>query len=220
MKTFSKILLAFSLVTAALIVTGFYITTERHAASVFPEKMNVFYIGVDNPIAVSMCSVKPQDTEVSITGGTLTPSGRPGSYIVRVSGGTESTINVLQRGNNMNLSSYKFRVKRVPDPVTYFGSIKGDGLMTKAELQSQSGIFPRMENFDFDLRFTVASFQMSALVDGAWKDCQANGPGITPEMKSIMTTVKTGDKVIFQNVTVKGPDGTIRKIPGVVVKVK
>jgi hypothetical protein len=118
------------------------------------------------------------------------------------------------------MGSFKFRVKRVPDPVAYVGTLKADGQMTKAELMGQSGVFARMENFDFDLKFTVVSFVMSMSINGVFVEKKANGPGITPEMKTMLGGAKPGNKVFFEQVTVKGPDGTLRKIPGVNIKVK
>ena len=192
------------------------------SAAVFLEKMNVFYIGVDNPISISAAGVAPGDLQPSITGGTMSPAGKPGSYIVRVSGGTKATINVGAKlnGTNKSMGAFEFRIKRVPDPVAYVGAIKGDGQMTKGELQGASGVFARMENFDFDLSFKVISFVMSMNVNGVFVEKKANGPAITPEMKTLLGGAKPGNKVFFEQVTVQGPDGTLRKIPGVNIKVK
>jgi gliding motility-associated protein GldM len=192
------------------------------SAAVFLEKMNVFYIGVDNPISISAGGVAPSDLQPSLSGGTLRSSGKPGSYIVTVSGGTEATLNVNAKtsGGNKSMGSFKFRVKRVPDPVAYVGSLKADGMMTKAELQGQSGVFAKMENFDFDLKFTVVSFVMSMSINGVFVDKKSNGPAITPDMKQMLAGAKPGNKVFFEQVTVKGPDGSLRKIPGVNIKVK
>jgi gliding motility-associated protein GldM len=192
------------------------------SAAVFLEKMNVFYIGVDNPISISAGGVSPSDLQPSLSGGTLRSSGKPGSYIVTVSGGTEATLNVNAKtsGGNKSMGTFKFRVKRVPDPVAYVGNLKADGMMTKAELQGQSGVFAKMENFDFDLKFTVVSFVMSMSINGVFVDKKSNGPAITPEMKTMLTGAKPGNKVFFEQVTVKGPDGSLRKIPGVNIKVK
>lgn len=192
------------------------------SAAVFLEKMNVFYIGVDNPISISAAGVAPSDLQPSLSGGSMRSSGKPGSYIVTVAGGTEATLNVGAKlnGTNKAMGSFKFRVKRVPDPVCYVGSLKADGQMTKAELLGQSGVFAKMENFDFDLKFTVVSFVLSMSINGVYVDKKANGPSITPDMKTMLGGARPGNRVFFQEVTVKGPDGTLRKIPGVNIKVK
>lgn len=192
------------------------------SAAVFLEKMNVFYIGVDNPIQISAAGVAPSDLSPGLTGGSLTSAGKPGSYIVRVTGGTEATLNVSAKmnGSSKSMGSFKFRVKRVPDPVAYVGSIKGDGQMSKAELQNQSGVFAKMEGFDFDLKFNVVSFVMSMNVNGVFVDKKGSGPAITADMKSMLSGARPGNKVFFEQITVQGPDGTLRKIPGVNIKVK
>jgi gliding motility-associated protein GldM len=192
------------------------------SAAVFLEKMNVFYIGVDNPISISAAGVAPSDLSPSLSGGTLTSAGKAGSYIVRVSSGVEATLNVSAKlnGASKSMGAFKFRVKRVPDPVCYVGNLKADGQMTKGELAGQSGVFARMDNFDFDLKFNVVSFVLSMSVNGVFVEKKTNGPAFTPEMKSLMAGAKPGNKVFIEQVTVQGPDGTLRKIPGVNIKVK
>lgn len=193
------------------------------SAAVSPTKMNVFYIGVDNPVAISAAGVAPSDITPSFAGnGSISSAGKPGEYIVRVSGGAEATINVSAKlnGQSKSMGAFKFRVKRVPDPVAYLGNIKGDGQMTKGELNAASGIFARMENFDFDLSFKVVSFVMSMSVNGVFVDKKANGPALSGEMKTLLAGAKVGNKVFFEQITVQGPDGTLRKIPGVNIKVK
>jgi len=73
------------------------------------------------------------------------------------------------------MGTFKFRVKRVPDPVAYVGTLKADGQMTKAELMGQSGVFARMDNFDFDLKFQVVSFVLSMSINGVYVDKKSNG---------------------------------------------
>ena len=155
-----------------------------------------------------------------MTGGSIAKSEN--RYIVRVAGGTEAVISVSDNssGNSKPISSFKFRIKRVPDPVAYVGNIKGDGRMTKAELMGVAGVFAKMENFDFDLHFQVVSFVMTMNVNGVYIEKKSEGPAFTPEMKSLLAMAKPGNLVIFDQVTVKGPDGTIRKIPGVIIKVQ
>lgn len=192
------------------------------SAAVFLEKMNVFYIGVDNPITISAAGVAPSNLSPSLTGGTMRANGKPGSYIVNVTAGTEATLNIGAKlnGSNKSMGSFKFRIKRVPDPVAYVGTLKADGSMTKSELMGQAGVFAKMENFDFDLKFSVISFVLSISINGVFVEKKSMGPGITPEMKTMMGGAKPGNRVFFEQVTVKGPDGTLRKIPGVNIKVK
>jgi len=70
------------------------------------------------------------------------------------------------------------------------------------------------------LSFKVISFVMSMNVNGVFVEKKGNGPAITPEMKTLLAGAKPGNKVFFEQITVQGPDGTMRKIPGVNIKVK
>ncbi|TND09180.1 MAG: gliding motility-associated protein GldM [Bacteroidetes bacterium] len=193
----------------------------RPAAAVSPDKMNVFYIGVDNPISVSAAGVAPENLVVNISGASM--SGSRGKYIVRPNAGvTESNVSVGGRfgDKTTSMGSFKFRVKRVPDPVCYVGSIKGDGIMPKAEVANIRGIFAKMENFDFDLKFDVVSWVFSMNVNGVFVEEKASGPGVTGNISRLLASAKGGTKVLIEQVNVKGPDGTTRKIPGCQIKVR
>ena len=194
----------------------------RPAAAVSPEKMNVFYIGVDNPVAISAAGVAPTDLTPSMSGGSLVRAGAPGKYTVRVTTGTEATINVGAKvnGNNQNMGSFKFRVKRVPDPVAFFAGKKGDDKISKAELMGAAGVIAKLENFDFDLTFNVTGFEISAMVGGLLQSGASEGNRLSSQQIGILKNVKSGGKVYIEAVRAKGPDGTLRKIPGVNLKIQ
>lgn len=192
----------------------------RPAAAVFLEKMNVFYIGVDNPVTITAAGVAPENLSISMSGGTF--SGSKGKGVVRVSGGTEATINVGAKFGNTSkqMGTFKFRVKRVPDPVAYVAGKKGDDIITKGQLQGIQGVLAKLENFDFDLTFTVISFDMSMNLKGSFVTESSQSNRLTPNMASLLKNAGTGTKVYFENIRAKGPDGTVRKIPGVNLKVR
>jgi gliding motility-associated protein GldM len=192
----------------------------KPAASVSPTKMNVFYIGVDNPVDITVAGVAPENVVPSISGGTI--SGSRGKYIVRVSSGTEATVNVGAKFGTSSkpMGSFKFRVKRVPDPVAYVAGKKGDDVISKAELMGVQGVLAKLENFDFDLKFDVISFNIAMNLKGSFVEEQSQSNRLTPNMANLLKSAGTGTKVYFESVKVKGPDGTVRKIPGVNLKVK
>lgn len=190
-------------------------------AAVSLDKMNVLYIGVDNPVSIGVGGILPADLVVSISGGTLAATGKPGNYIARVNSGTKATLTVSAKVNGVTktVGSYEYRIKRIPDPVAYVGTVKGSGKMTKAELAATAGVFARMENFDFECSYQVVSFVMSMNVNGVDIEKMANGPSVTADMKTLLNGAKPGNRVLFKDITVKGPDGTLRKIPPVIIVV-
>jgi hypothetical protein len=118
------------------------------------------------------------------------------------------------------MGSFKFRVKRVPDPVATVAGKKGDDVVSKAEVMGIQGVLAKLENFDFDLKFEVISFDLSMNLKGSFVTESSQSNRLSPNMQSLIKSAGTGTKIYFENVKVKGPDGTVRKIPGVNLKVK
>lgn len=192
----------------------------KPAAAVSPDKMNVFYIGVDNPVSITAAGVAPENLSPSMSGGTL--SGSRGKYNVRVSGGTEATINVGAKfgGKTTSMGSFKFRVKRIPDPIGNFGGKEGDDLIPKNLLTSVQGVTAVLKNFDFDVKFVVQSFDVTMTSKGVLATESSNSMALTGAQKSLLNGAKSGTRVYIENIRAKGPDGTVRKIPGVNLKVQ
>jgi gliding motility-associated protein GldM len=200
-------------------------TVAKPSMAVSPTKMNVFYIGVDNPVDISVAGVAPKDVSASLSGGgTITPIGG-GHFIVKVTGGDAkgmTNVNVTKKTKDGQKSAgppMAFRVKKVPSPQASYAGVVGDGKVSKGEIAAAGGVIPRLEDFVFDLTFPVVSWNMSIFVNGVYVDYTANGASATPQMKDVLQKVKTGQKVMIEEVKIRAPDG-IRKIPGCVLKIK
>lgn len=178
-------------------------------AAVMLDKMNVFYVGVPNPITVSS-GTGWDKTHVSMAGGTLSPAGGPGKFIVKVgTAGSKASVTVNADGKP---STYEFRVKRIPDPVIKVGPSSG-GRIQSVVFKNQQFVRADLENFDFDARFSVVSatvyfsgtnfpsVQTSSISGG-------NMGGLSAQLSRCVP----GTSVIFDNVKVQGPDGVVRTI--------
>lgn len=216
----------FLLVVITALTFIFSSATEKRDCPVAPQvflvKQNVLYIGVDNPVTISIPGVNPSNLIVSVSSGTVTESGRPGYYIIRVTEGHKIflTVNYRKLGSEVSAGTFEFRIKKIPDPVAYVNAIRHEGMMQKADLQTLTGVFTRMENFDFDYAFKPESFSMSVIENGVWKEYTAQGPAITQEMKTALNNAKPEEKIIFHSIMTKGPDSAVRKVNDVVITVK
>lgn len=185
-------------------------TVARPSAVVSPDKMNVLYIGVPNPISVSAPGIAKKDIQVSMTGGRVSPSGN--GYIANVSAPGTATVVVSGNigGKTMTLGSTLFRVKRIPDPKAEFAG-KSGGSTTSANIKSQEAIFAKLDNFEFDAKFNVTRFTMMVL-----KPRQdvltftGTGNQLTSAMHAALNTISPGSKVVFQDIVAVGPDGSQR----------
>jgi len=70
------------------------------------DKMNVFYIGVDNPVTVSAAGVSTKDLKVNASGVKLTPNGKS-KYIVKPSKPGKASITVSGGGLEPTKFDYK-----------------------------------------------------------------------------------------------------------------
>jgi gliding motility-associated protein GldM len=179
-------------------------------AAVMLDKMNVFYIGVDNPVTVSS-GTGWDKTKVSMAGGSLNSAGGPGKYNVRVSTPGKASITVNADGK---ASTYDFRIKRIPDPVIKVGP-SGGGRVQSVVFKNQSFARADLENFDFDAKFNIvsATIYFSGANFPSVQSASISGGSLGPIQGQLSKCIP-GTSVTFDNVKVQGPDGVVRSIPG------
>jgi hypothetical protein len=69
-----------------------------------------------------------------------------------------------------------------------------------------------LENFDFDLTFTVTSFTVSAMVGGFLKSYTCSSNRFSSDATNVINKASRGNKVYIEDVKAKGPDGTVRNL--------
>ena len=170
------------------------------------DKMNVFYIGVDNPVTISS-GTGWDKTSVSMAGGTI--SGSNSNRTVRVSGGTTASITVTADGKS---SKFDFRIKRIPDPVFKVGD--GKIRMPAVAFKAQDFCRAELEAFDFDTKYNVtsATVYFSGAGFQSVQTAAINSNSLAP-VKALMSRCIPGSVISFDNVKVTGPDGS-RTIDG------
>ncbi len=177
-------------------------------AAVMPDKMNVFYIGVENPVTIGSPTGWDKTT-VSITNGTI--SGQGSNRIVKPAAmpGQKSVITVVA---DKKASTFEFRLKTIPNPIFKVGS--GKVRMPSIEFKSQTACRAELENFDFDIRYNVVS--ATVYFSGAnfpnVKTATLQGNNLAP-ISSFISMCGPGSVITFDNIKVQGPDGT-RTIDG------
>ncbi|MBK9328851.1 MAG: gliding motility protein GldM [Sphingobacteriales bacterium] len=193
----------------------FKYTVAAPFATVSPTKMNVFYIGVDNPVQISAAGVSASKLNVTMDNGNISGSG--GNYTVRVT--TQGKTNVNVSANGKSYGAFPFRIKLIPNPIAKVSGMPG-GRINAAVWKAQKGVIADLENFDFDAKFEVLSFNMfyqPKLQDPGI--ASANGPYFSAAMQAFVSKAKPGDIFYIEEIKVKGPDGLSRKIPGIAFKI-
>lgn len=195
-------------------------TVAPPMAVVSPTKMNVLYIGVDNPIEISVPGFRDDQISASCSGGSIYRSGK-GAWIAKVTKVGKTKISVAVKddnGNTRSMGSKEFRVKRIPDPVPTVAGKKG-GTIAKALLLAQSGVQATLQGFDFDLKFTVKEFTISTTIGGFEKSVSTRGASFSSQQIALIKQVQRGKKIYIENVKAAGPDGTIRNLGSIAFKI-
>lgn len=121
-------------------------------------------------------------------------------------------------GQKRKLQTQEFRVKEVPDPVAKVGGQR-DGKIKKNLLLAAGGVDVEMENFDFDMKFIVQSFSMYTVIDGYAQDQSSRSGSFTGEQLKMIRNLKRNQILVIEQIMVKGPDGSVRKLPSISFKI-
>lgn len=190
------------------------------STSISADKMNVLYIGLQNPISISAAGVPAEQVSASITGGNMTKRGS-GEYIVTVSQPGKAVINVVANidGKTKSLGQKEFRVKRVPDPVLKVGVNKG-GSMKAADFKVQGGLRADLEDFEFEgVKYEVVGYRVGISAKGKeYQEGDATSAYFPGSVTASIRALRPGDEVYFENVKVKGPDNVVRSMPSTIFK--
>jgi gliding motility-associated protein GldM len=188
-------------------------------ASIFLEKMNVCYVGVDNPLTISGGSVGAEKVHVSFAspGATLTKTTGD-HYVARATTPGMSKIIVNANGKNFE---FPIRVKNLPLPAGFIGQKKG-GAISAAEFKAIGGLQARLEDSDFEAPFKVVSYKLGAEGGSIPSYAQASNEGNrwSGQAASLIGRASPGTHVFFDEIRVIGPDGKQREIAPMVFTLK
>ena len=107
---------------AVILIAGPLFAIAQSTIAIAPTKLNVLYIGVDNPVSVAASGGTDDNITVSVNGGgcTITKTGT-GLYNVQVTEVTNECVLSIYINGKLEGSS-NFRVRRLPAP---FGTVGG-----------------------------------------------------------------------------------------------
>lgn len=194
-------------------------TVAKPALVVSPTQMNVFYRGLDNPVEVSVPGVPTEDLEVSISN-VVSKSGSNGNFVLQPGKETMCVVSVSAdiNGKNQSFGKKEFRVKNVPTPIATFGGKSGSDNISGKDLLAAAGVIAKMENFEFNVKYEILSYQVSATVRGNIVEQECKGPALSADAKKILKELKAGQKLYIEKIKAKGPDGSVRDLSPIALK--
>ena len=196
-------------------------------ATISLDKMNVFYIGVDNPITFSASGIPAGNLNYTAENCTLTKADGVNKYLVTVATGTAGKKAIIKLagklgdGTTKDFGSYEYRIKNIPDPYPQIANKRGGGIAA-SELRVQEAIFAKLDNFDFEAKFTVVSFDVtyqkkrSTELEIYSSGTQyLTGPSALKSIDEVLQKARIGDRIYFENIKAVGPDKRVRSIGSV-----
>ena len=174
--------------------------------AVSPTAMNIFYIGVDNPIEVSVAGYQNEDIKISCSNGTVsTVNRKEGEYTVKVKGGRESIIKLSvtgRDGKTKSIDERKFRIKSTPKsqvnlPSNLSKAYKANDPVGKAKLTSVK-FSAGNPDFMFPIRYKVKSFTVQC-TGTQTETISCKGSKLNPRAKTEIKNLISGQMVVFKD---------------------
>ena len=193
-------------------------TAAEPSLVVSPTKMNVFYRGLSNPISVAVPGVSSDKLSVSVSNAQSKKT--KDGFDVLPGNGEECKVTVTAEvnGRKQAFPPKLFRVKPVPPPTPEVMGKKGSFNLNKAQLKGVQVVVAKLEDFLFDLKYLVTSFEMSVTVGGMRQDLKSPNNRLTSKMTSILSKMKPGQSVVFKKITAKRfPNGKPELLNGSII---
>jgi gliding motility-associated protein GldM len=191
--------------------------------------MNVMYVGIPNPIDVSVPGVSPDKIKIRVVNGSFTsekvknPKGEnfKGSWAVRPSAVGQNVQVIASadiNGKTIQYAPYEFRVKSLPVPVAVFAN-KSTGSVPRATAAAQQGVFAIMPDFDFDLQYQVTGFTVLFNDKGNDYEESSTNSNLTPKQKDLINRLTRGKNLIIKDIKALGPDGKPKDLLPILLKI-
>jgi len=195
----------------------------KPTAVISPTKMNVFYMGVDNPVSISVPGYAAESISAHIAGrGSIRAKNKAkGEWIVKVSkrGKVKVVVTATDEfGNKKSFPGQEFRVKKVPNPIAKVAG-KSEGSIAKSKLAVAGNVLAEMENFDFKMTAIVQGFTVSVNIGGYEQSETSRSYKLTGKQKALIKKAKRGSRVTFEKIKCKVA-GSARKLRDISLKLK
>ena len=187
-----------------------YTVGTPSGVAVMADKMNVLYIGVDNPLTIT-AGAGSEKVSATFSGGSIKKVGG-NKYIAVPTTSGEHFVTILVDGKQAGKVPY--RVKRLPLPEAKVGNL-ATGAVSSAVFKAMGGVIARLEDSDFDAIYEVVSYSIGAVSPDIpdYMPITNSGNRWSGQAASLVGRLKPGAIVIINEIKVKGPDGSVRSLP-------
>ncbi|HBS88390.1 MAG: hypothetical protein A2W91_14665 [Bacteroidetes bacterium GWF2_38_335] len=193
------------------------IAQENNHVVVGASFQKVLYIGVDNPLEIVIPGEKCSDISATISDGTLTSLGN-GKYNVVVKNRGLSTIYISLKSELID--SIVFKIKRIPDPILFFGHLKQADKINIDTLTAGEVFANSPEGFDYECNWKIVKFQIRVAIDSVSHREFCEGSKLTAKQIELMKSQKSGNYIVIDEIYSIDPLGETRRLVPMVLMVE
>ncbi len=205
-----------------------YVVGEPNVV-VSPTAMNVMYMGIPNPIDVSVPGFGTDKIRIKVTNGSFNtekvknPKGedfRGNWAVIPEAAGKNVQIAVFTEdaGKSTQKGMIEFRVKNLPDPIAQLAG-KNTGSIEKNTLLAQRGIIATLPDADFYIIYNVTGFSVFYTDNLGDHNEESSSWQFTDKQKELLQRLTRGKTLIITNIKAVGPDKKIRDLPSITLKI-
>ena len=178
-------------------------------------KMNVMYIGVDNPVAAMVEGYRCDQINIVMDSAQITPLGGCRYNINPKLPGLQSLkIFVETNGVEKLIDQYQFRVKYIPDAVC--DAYEKNFMFIKV-LKSTKDLYAILDYLNVNSKWVVDSFRVE-IYDKKINTFSVINKGATFSQDILAAFNKTapGNRIFFEDIDVRGPDNRKRVLMSII----
>jgi len=179
-----------------------YTVGQPSGVAVMADKMNVLYVGVDNPLTIT-AGAGSEKVSASINNGSVSKAGGA-KYIAKPKEPGTADVNVIVDGKSAGKVS--FRVKYLPPPTAMVGNLEM-GQVSSAQFKAMGGVRAVLQNSEFEALYEVLSYTIADLGAPDYNPVANNGARWAGNAASVVSNLKPGKGVYIDNIKARGPDG-------------
>jgi gliding motility-associated protein GldM len=203
-------------------VKEFTYEVGQRSVALAADKMNVIYIGVENPISVSAAGVP--SSSVKVSSNDIQLSGGSGKYIAKASK-QNNNASIVVSADGLS-QTFPFRVKRIPDPFPSLPIPAANGgrggQIGNGTFKAVSSLVAILENFDFEAKCQIQSFNFTYLAKRQDPVLYPNqGGSYNSNVNGAVQKAKPGDTYYFDDIKGRCPgDEAGRQLGSMVFVIK
>ena len=205
---------AFLLAWALVATIAFTVAPVEPACVIQLDKQNVLVIGIDNLVSILVSGVPEELVRVQVSDNLRIKKETGNQYTIRASTPGEGWIKV--EGGKLPPQTFRYRIKRIPDPVLRLGARYTSGHIATPVFRAQKGIAWQFYYFDVEVLCSIMAFSVTQTRNSEVVASASNtGARFTPAVQAMVEKARPGDIFYFDNFKMKcSGDAAARQLSG------